>query len=77
MEFALIAVRGDSDQYMQLFAISSECLVDFFLIVLCQPLSNLVTRIEAYCLAGIEGKFFYLLSVSMLLTVIYICRRFE
>ena len=55
-ETVLIAIRPDSDQYLRPYVFSSSDRVsEFFPLSLQHPLSDIATRLEAYCLSGIEG----------------------
>jgi hypothetical protein len=61
-EFLFIAVRPDSDQFLQPHAVASTRISDFFSLVMKQPLVEVATQMEAYCLSGLDGKCLYFLS---------------
>jgi hypothetical protein len=53
-----MAIRPDTDQYLRPYVFaSSDRVSEFFPLSLQQPLSDIVTRLEAYCLSGIEGQY--------------------
>jgi hypothetical protein len=63
IEFVLLAVRPESDQHLQPFATASTRVSDFFSLALQLPLPDMATRVEAYCLSGLEGEESFLLQV--------------
>jgi hypothetical protein len=65
----MIAVRPDADQYLQPHVFtSSERVSEFFPLSLHNSVLDVATRMEAFCLSGIEGMSISTRS-SMILTL--------
>ncbi|KAH0828644.1 hypothetical protein J3R83DRAFT_2997, partial [Lanmaoa asiatica] len=59
----LIAVRSDLDHYTRPFVyVSEDRVADFFQLSLKTPPTDIAARLEAYCLSGVQGIFFFILT---------------
>ena len=66
-EVALFAVRSSSDHYnpAEVFY-TSDRLADFFQLSVGHTVQDIVTRMEAYCLSGVQGTSPQLYLLSMM-----------
>ena len=65
-EVAMFTVRSNSDHYnpAEVFY-TSDCLANFFQLSVGHTVQDIVTRMEAYCLLGIQGMSPQLYLLSM------------